>query len=193
MLTFARIPQFYKDVLAMVQQVAPEAIIGGGALRDLHYGRQVKDIDIFVGPDNWADDAPSVPGCTLNPVVPLGCNLEEYKEFWGGRLIGVYDLFVNSPDVPPFSFTTSTVAHLPVQVIVLKNFPDFPDVLEDFDLFFSQIGFNGDRLHATNGFWDDEYNGTITVRPGADAASLQRTEKRLDRMALKYPEKRIVR
>lgn len=47
-----RIPQEWKDVLSAIQQAAPEALIAGGALRDLCNNRDVKDVDIFLA-DRW--------------------------------------------------------------------------------------------------------------------------------------------
>jgi hypothetical protein len=44
-----KIPQEWLGVLASMQQTgAPEAVIAGGALRDLFNGRKVKDVDIFL-------------------------------------------------------------------------------------------------------------------------------------------------
>ena len=42
------LPMAWLDVLRKVQTKCPEAIIGGGALRDHYLGAPVKDVDIFV-------------------------------------------------------------------------------------------------------------------------------------------------
>lgn len=48
-----KIPQEWKDVLSAIQQAgAGEALIAGGALRDLANDRPVKDVDIFLA-DRW--------------------------------------------------------------------------------------------------------------------------------------------
>lgn len=45
----ARLPKEWRKALASMQQNgAPEALIGGGALRDLFNGRAIKDVDIFL-------------------------------------------------------------------------------------------------------------------------------------------------
>src|SRR3569623_1528091 len=51
----ADIPERWQTVLRYVQNVAPDAVIAGGALRDLDNGRPVKDIDIFVQGNAMAD------------------------------------------------------------------------------------------------------------------------------------------
>ena len=45
------VPWAWTEVLRTVQSVHPEAILAGGALRDLILGGEVKDLDIFIGPD----------------------------------------------------------------------------------------------------------------------------------------------
>lgn len=43
-----QIPTAWLDVLAKVQTQYPSAVIAGGCLRDLDYGLQPKDVDIFI-------------------------------------------------------------------------------------------------------------------------------------------------
>src|SRR5690348_12463644 len=49
------LPQEWREALRRVQLYFPEAVIAGGALRDLFTGRQVKDIDVFVEAINPGD------------------------------------------------------------------------------------------------------------------------------------------
>ena len=42
-----QLPKVWTDVLSAIQRVRPEAVIAGGALRDMENGRPVKDVDIF--------------------------------------------------------------------------------------------------------------------------------------------------
>jgi hypothetical protein len=177
------VPTFYKEVLAKVQAVCPRAIIGGGAVRDLFYGKTVKDIDIFVGPEYV--DRMRIAGLHLKAMVPYGrADQAEYAAFWGTRLLGVYDVDIE--------FDCECPSAIPVQLIVLKHFQGLEAGVSDFDLGFSQIGFDGARVYGSPLFWEDYRNGTITV-PWADVVNMARTERRLERMARKYPEKTVVR
>lgn len=45
------VPFAWAEALRIVQSVHPEAVLAGGALRDLILGGEVKDLDIFIGPD----------------------------------------------------------------------------------------------------------------------------------------------
>jgi hypothetical protein len=48
MITVSDIQASWSDALKAIQQLRPDAVIGGGCLRDLDNGREVKDVDIFV-------------------------------------------------------------------------------------------------------------------------------------------------
>lgn len=47
MITPNDIPAEWKEALSVIKDVCPDAMIAGGALRDLDNGREVKDIDVF--------------------------------------------------------------------------------------------------------------------------------------------------
>ena len=48
MIEVSSIPDSWKQVLETIQRQCPSAVIAGGALRDLHFGKPVKDIDVFI-------------------------------------------------------------------------------------------------------------------------------------------------
>ena len=42
------IPSSWRELLGEIREVAPDAVIAGGALRDRDNGRPIKDLDVFV-------------------------------------------------------------------------------------------------------------------------------------------------
>jgi len=47
-----KIPDTWKQVLEDIQKVCPSAVLAGGALRDLVFDVEVKDLDIFIEAGN---------------------------------------------------------------------------------------------------------------------------------------------
>jgi hypothetical protein len=92
------------EVLARIEEILKgDAYIVGGALRDKHNGRPIKDVDIFIHPNYQVLDDPSIldpdPLCTIDPSVldpdPIYTILS--REGWLSMLLQQYS--AGLPDV----------------------------------------------------------------------------------------------
>lgn len=187
------IPQRWRDVLAAIQAAGfPEAIIAGGALRDLDHGKPIKDVDIFVDAKGietlqlkkQLDAAFGYEGVGIfeNPAADLD---EDYT--WEGVVVaGVWD-WVYAP--------SDFLGQPKFQVIAVEKpegvvFRDY--VIDDFDIGLCQQAFDGVLECITTAYLDDAALKTLTVTRAPSYNALQRTRGRLGRIQLKYPEHRIV-
>ena len=188
-----KVPQRWLDVLRSVQRNFPEAVIAGGALRDLDNDRQVKDIDIFVidrGADVTTmllDDAMGYPG------VVLAEQIQEYENSTNG-LVSVVDYSHNKPNLLNGTMDWLVQEAGPnFQFIVIdgaaRDAPNFyfPDYLmNDFDIGLCEIYLNGPMIFTTENYRRDKDNKTLTCTPTLGKEN--RTQERLIRISAKYPE-----
>jgi hypothetical protein len=182
------IPQRWKDVLKALQENGfPEAIIAGGALRDLDHGREIKDVDIFVL-DHGAssavlakDLARAIGYRATNIIAPAN------SEYAIGRrerpVTGIYE----------FEHENKMYSNgIPFQIIAvqsvsgLKDFPAY--VLQDFDLGICRIYFDGKTLVRAPEYTQDEITKTFTAYVPLSGRQLDLTKERVRRLSEKYPE-----
>jgi hypothetical protein len=186
------IPQRWKDVLTALQKNGfPEAIIAGGALRDLDHGREIKDVDIFVldhGPST-EEDLEKAFGYAPNRTLTDG------SEYHIGRPARpVTQVYEFEHDEPELWFTESDHhGTQPFQVIVVKpgegshrNFPRY--VMADFDLGICRTWFDGHVWVKTYEYQNDERDKTFTAYIPLSGRQLDLTKERVARLKQKYPE-----
>lgn len=166
-----QIPAKWVAVLAAIQTVAPEAFLGGGALRDLDLGREVKDLDVFVSEPNFT-------------FVDM-----HLRMVWGYRLRSVQrlDYFGADPSVAEAREFTKD-GEPPLNIISLRDSFDFPGGLDRFDLGLCQIGFNGSEVVRTGAYVTDAQHQTMTVSRCSSEAQMERTVARAERLRAKYPD-----
>lgn len=183
------IPQRWKDVLKALQENGfPEAIIAGGALRDLDHGRKIKDVDIYVldkGPDTQA----LLTDAVGYHVVSLVAAASEYHIGRPARPVTQVYEFEHYDrdgfcDDPPF------------QVIALKDtrrpntphlsFPRY--VMEDFDLGIYRTWFDGTTWWRTPEYTQDEQDKAFRAYIPLSGRQLDLTKERVQRLSRKYPE-----
>lgn len=173
------VPVRWRSILAYVQAYAPEAVLAGGALRDLVFGVPPADLDIFVA---------AGPSIHSRLHVPL---LYDWKRrrtiffpYYAMRQRCV--AFATEYEVPVFD--------LLVQIIELA-FPDgftIAHVLERMDFGACQIGFDGQRLHATVAAVQDIASRRVTLLLADDPTEIQHSLKRAERFRAKYAGTGIV-
>jgi hypothetical protein len=163
------IPAKWVAVLAVIQTVAPEAFLAGGALRDLDTGREVKDLDVFVSTPNFyaVEKTLRAAGYFLRAVQRLDYlgadpSVAEAREF-------------------------VKAGELPVNVISLNDSFGFPSGLYRFDLGLCQIGFDGREVVRTAAYVTDVQHQRMTVCRCGSEAQMERTEARGERLRGKYP------
>lgn len=134
MLTIKDIPIAWKDALGAIHQLRREAVIGGGALRDLDNRRPIKDIDIFVH-GLVSDDI----GSLHDAMVAAGFACEEYDpaEFYpigdGNDVIGYFEAAYPGLETP-------------LQIIVVQYSCTAATIVERFDYGICRIAFDGRTL-----------------------------------------------
>lgn len=163
-----QIPSKWKDVLSKVQGVFPGAIIAGGALRDLQYGKPIKDVDIFC-PVNYYDDS--------------------YEDV-------LYELFGNDITLMVASVygREANLERNVHAVFELEIGDDKYDIIlidrvfneiERFDLSICQIAHDGTTLMTTSAYEQTRVDKVIRVmninRP-------DRQRNRIERMLAKFPD-----
>jgi len=156
------LPAKWLEVLAKVQEVFPEALIAGGALRDLILGREIKDIDVFVrsrGEETQAALA-SIYGDAKaehpDLVRDYGENVPELQ--------GVYTLHVGdgdrdwAPDSP-----VSDDEYCPFQIIALNQDVTPDSCLGRFDFGICRVATDGKTVFIDPAFTKDIVAHTFTL------------------------------
>ncbi len=170
------IVEFIKSVLHQLQAGGfPEAIVAGGALRDLDNGqeRSIKDIDVFVSDRSGylAALIDALPDFAYHLAVPV--HVAQYMEFEG--VVSVHEFKYR--DFPP------------VQIVVMKiNRSTEPeDIIARHDFGICQIAFDGTKVYTTAAYQNDHRNHTFSIIRCRDDKDLARSLRRYDRLSKKYP------
>lgn len=181
------IPAYMEDALRAVQTQFPEAVIVGGALRDLWYKRPIKDIDVFV---RHADDVHArlekafpalVTGDFL--VLPRVCctvpDTKDYIDWSGGDVRQVYE--VTLPDTP-----------IPLQIITTDGLTDITSLRDRVDFSFCQIAYDGRACHVGPKFTRTHLTKSVIYTGDHEDYQISRSARRAHRLSAKYPEMSFV-
>lgn len=159
--------------LEAVKAVFPGAILAGGYLRDAHFGRSAKDIDIFVphmSDTRHLDLRYAEPGSGL-----LLCSVAGAAEY------------MEQTDVNRiFDFDMLGYA-LPVQVVMMAPGVDVVQRCGEHDFDFCQIWHDGWVTRTTIEFRSMAPR-VVTLTHCEDAAQFARSMRRWDRLKAKYPD-----
>ncbi|MEZ2409817.1 hypothetical protein AB6806_23785 [Bosea sp. RCC_152_1] len=177
-MNIADIPGAWLTILAAVQTIHPEAILAGGALRDLDNGRPVKDLDIFIDAGRVSVGALSVLlGIDPTTVHVQGCD---------------FSSCLNESDCQ-FSDTFSCLGW-EVNVIGLADMPvTLASVTERVDFGICQIGTDGVEVRKTLAYHNDKAFRRFTVCRQQSVDETDRSLRRWDRISAKYPGWTLVR
>lgn len=147
-----------------MQLLFPGAILAGGLLRDLYFGKEPKDADIFVR--------------KLGPNDPV---MQHLTPFCAGG-------YMNAYEVGMVWSTPWTILGLPVQVIEMAEGLDPADrvALHDFD--FCQAWTDGCALHGLDKLAKVRDTSTVTLVHCEDPEQYARSMRRWDRLSQRYPE-----
>lgn len=184
---YAPLPEAWRELLTKVQTVFPEAIIGGGALRDHYLGAPVKDIDIFVrSRDNEAELVASL-GMNF---IRLDEEIAEYANHTPG-LTGVWD----GPALCGPGCDGFLCACVRVQIIACPGSDDpymfMWDQLLRFDIGICQLAHNGRQLTSTVEFNFDSVDRRLRIVQLQTDSQRERSLDRIERIAGKYPDWKI--
>lgn len=173
------IPDEWNNILSMLHNNGfPEAIIAGGALRDLDNHRKIKDLDIFI--------------------VDRGCNTKQILD----KVFNIATESFQASSDDPDSDTLDPLAKIyeysgnlhPMQFIVMPNGPHtarrfLDQQLERFDIGLCRIGYDGKNVVRHDAYLLDQLNMTLTI---LHANTLKQSRARLERIGLKYPDFKLV-
>lgn len=176
------IPQEWIDTLKKVQEVFPQAIIAGGALRDLQYNREVKDVDIFIPiqrtEDSWASEVNVLAAIqkienmfdtVVMPTIPVYFKESTEDFIKAGRLLETVQ--------------NTSIGETKYEIII--GTPESCDI-EKFDFSICQISFDGVNLRSTNAY--KRTLATNMIEFNKDWRTPTRAKERIARMKAKFPD-----
>jgi hypothetical protein len=151
------------SVLAEMRKTYPDAIIAGGACRDILLGRKSKDIDVFTA-------LPIDPDLLMHPK-----SADEY-EASGGRICGVTN---------PFDLPCSPI---PVQVVwvVPPDETKTESCVDQFCFGINQTWFSGGAIEVTSNFQKDAEEKQVTVTYCFSAFEAARLMKKHNNLLDRY-------
>jgi hypothetical protein len=169
----------------VVRDIIPDAICAGGALRDITFGKPVKDIDVFIPPvmdiEAFREAIPDDWGAF---VAAPSAQVAAYRENFGPR---VRELWRMSNTLFESEFD------LPVEIIVMDRKYEVGELLADFDLGFCQIAVTPDgEVVTTETFRRDAAENTATCLLQPDDPRMPRSVERGHRLMAKYPDRRFM-
>lgn len=181
------IPYAWKAMLSKLRTNGfPEAIIAGGAIRDLDHDKPVKDVDIFIRkPEN-------LDGLSLKGLVEEACGLAVHTtvvDFQIGEGMAddeTYDLH----EVSVYAIYRFVTPEATFEVIVMQysEAPFVQSVIDDFDIGLCQAWYSGEEPCCSEAYFSDDVNKTLTVLKAPTPRALERTMKRVGRLLEKYPD-----
>lgn len=166
------IPKPWRDALQTIRAVLPDAVMGGGCLRDLDNGRPVKDIDIFVRGSS-ALDLYGIRDRLMNAFIDCDeiDTLTMYPVGDGNDLIGFVE--VKFPDV-----------EYPVQVIMTSWMTD--QITERFDYGICRISFDGEAVYRHADYAKDQRDQVFRLCRDRQGEELAASVHRYARLVQKY-------
>jgi hypothetical protein len=167
MFDVSKIPSAWVDYLTQIQQEYPQAVLGGGCLRDLYHDKEVKDVDIFI---------PNSTECSQD-------FLDAYSDAITAKLSD-YNGFANQ-DV---SCVLTMNNNIKSELIFITT----PTAIERFDFGICQIQFDGKSLLYSDHFMNDVTNKTFTLVRCDNSKQYDRSMTRYERLLQKYPNYKFV-
>lgn len=173
------VPMFARDALYNIQVGFPDAIIGGGFLRDLDNDVKPKDVDIFV-PER--QDRRTFEVLTRALYQYQGRDVTTGSEYAKGDTAVIHGVYEFTHHLVPYPLNIISCAQ-PSAAGFMQ------DQLDRFDIGLCRISFDGRKLERTSPYCLDKANRTLTiVNPWSVSHSIERAR----RIAERYPGWRIV-
>lgn len=152
----------------------PEAIVVGGAMRDLDNSRgdAVKDIDVVIFDRRGYLSALKKAMAGFQHRVAVTEQVANYLAF--ENVVSVHEFWEDEKSIP-------------IQVVVAREKRTPLEILERHDFGLCQIGFDGTCMIRTDAYLVDQKNRTFTLVRCRDAADFWRSVGRYQRLEAKYP------
>lgn len=171
------VPPLWTEVLELIRQDYPSAIIAGGALRDLYHGIEIKDVDIFIPVDalwSWSVAKFTRDSAFIRryPDVSLHTGMDSEPE---------YKSEDEQSERVLYGIVKFNLQNVRFELIVTNH--NAADV-NQFDINLCQIQFDGTEVTATEPFFFGSQNKVLKV---CNVNREDRQQSRLERLAAKYP------
>lgn len=192
------IPSRWNEVLEALHRGGfPEAMIGGGALRDLDHDKPIKDVDIFVAVRNSSDATKikldKVFGYVGTSIFDDDNALTEDSDDYPWDLSifgGAWDWTHYDP--APKGRISLAAGFMPNFQVIALDLPadsSFMDkVLDDFDIGLCRIAYVPGLIVTGPGYDEDSRDKTLTILKAPGEAALERSRKRVRRLLEKYSD-----
>lgn len=168
MIPAQKLEQFNK-ILEVVRWEFPGShpVIGGGAIRDSILNRPIKDVDVFLRAKdhNYSLDSELTKRIRCSP---------QTLAYGRPDMHGAWDFLQH-------------IEGYPVQLI-LADFEDLEDLAHTFDIGLSRVTYDGERIYVSPEFTQDAQDKAFRIRRADNRYELERSLKRCQRHAEKYPE-----
>jgi len=156
----------YTTVLATLQQIAPEAHIAGGAVRDTILQKHIHDIDVFMN-DEYVEEAAAL-----------------LRSSWSYVKVGEWKQYLGFSDPAMTRVAKFEKADETIPICIIGLLPDFANLrcnIARFDFGICMAAFDGKQTMRTAEFDQDEKAHTFTLcradTQAQFAYSLSRFEK----------------
>jgi hypothetical protein len=175
-----QIPSTWKQLLADIQKVAPEAVLAGGALRDLDHGLPAKDLDVFIaaGSGNEAEG--------LNELMGGHPMTDPEIQMYPDNMPEIQLVADHDPEREKFNNLTG----LPLQFIYINW--QTHNIIKRFDYGLCQIMYDGRELRTSEQYDTDKQEKTMTLLRCDNEFALGRSVERFARWKPRYPDHRFV-
>lgn len=166
------------------EQVSTNAVIAGGYIRDVFYGRKPKDIDIFIPFEE--------PG-----FIDVQMHRMHAKELIGAKYMPqcevtrIWDVPVHNPMNIIQYPCVYLGSEIPVQIIMLAPGLTIEERIAEYDFGICQCWTDGSGIYATEHFMQDYLTSSCTLVYCEDDVQYARSMRRWDRLKQKFPEKTL--
>lgn len=177
------LPPRWKAALEIIQLDFPDAVIAGGALRDLILGREPKDIDVFAEhrpftPSQHLYTAADIKDWAQNYLGPARCVINDAWAAYNDALDGV---------VCAVEIDAALTRPLPIQLITMNRPVTFENVVDRIDFGLCRVSHDGEQLFTHPHFHQDRAREVFTLRRCTGQAQYDRSVQRHARLYDKYP------
>ena len=158
------------EILSQVQKKHPEAIVAGGFLRDLYFGKKFKDIDIFVTNPVGFISFDFIAETKYDMTYSTDSEISEVQKLW-------YD-------------TIGTVINYssPIEVnTICVPSGDLIARVQEHDFDFCQVYTDGKQIYGVEILQQVQQTKEVTLVQCENAKQLERSLRRWDRFQEKYP------
>jgi hypothetical protein len=170
----------YGELLETIQHFYPEAIIAGGALRDLVFGKPVKDVDVFIAHVPSEAFLDEITGADADDILS--------GVLWQPNLVEAAASYAGLDRFGIASLHTAYVGRHTVNIITYSGDLTPETLVNRVDFGPCQIAWDGARVILGDQFLADAAAKTWTYQGERAEGDIERSKRRAERFAERYPD-----